>query len=219
MAEDSNKKWHKIKEDHDLEELESEFQNEGFDDNDYDEDEMKELHKKAGKAKSSKNKHHDPELGHLDYKELEEKLTLAEQESHKNWEKATRALAELENVRRRSEREVANAHRYGIDKLLTSLFPVVDSLEQAMQVAEAGSQMAEGLDLTMKLFLGALEKQGVHQLNPLGEPFNPQEHEAMSMQQTTEQDPNTVLMVFQKGYKLHDRIVRPARVVVAKGSS
>lgn len=163
----------------------------------------------------------EPALEHPSYESLEEQLTAAEQKAHENWEKAARAMAELENVRRRAERDVSNAHRYGVEKLLTSFLPVADSIEQALQLSEKeqNSSMHEGLELTMKLFLDVLEKNGVKQLNPLGEPFNPQEHEAMSMQEAEGAAPNTVLAVFQKGYKLHDRVIRPARVVVTKTKS
>lgn len=149
---------------------------------------------------------------------LEEALTLSEKKAHENWEKAVRALAELENVRRRAERDVEHAHRYGLEKILKALIPVVDSLEQAL---EAGSQevhgsMYEGLVLTLNMFIQVLEKHEVKRLDPVGQPFNPQEHEAMSMSPSTDVPPNTVLVVFQKGYKLHDRVVRPARVIVSK---
>ncbi|WP_432416367.1 nucleotide exchange factor GrpE [Legionella micdadei] len=157
-------------------------------------------------------------LEHPSYTALEEKLTLAEQQAHENWEKAVRATAELENVRRRAERDVANAHRYGLEKLIHGFLPVVDSLEQALQLAEkhADESMREGLSLTLKLFMDALKKLDVEQIDPLGAVFNPQEHEAMSMQEVKDAEPNTVLTVFQKGYKLNDRVIRPARVIVAK---
>lgn len=157
-------------------------------------------------------------LEHLSYAELEEKLTLAEQQSHENWEKAVRAMAELDNVRRRSERDVANAHRFGLEKFIKSLLPIMDSLEEALRLADNNGDKAmhEGLELTMKLFLDVLEKHDVQQLDPQGAVFDPQEHEAMSMQTTTDVPTNTVLVVFQKGYKLNDRVIRPARVIVAK---
>lgn len=156
-------------------------------------------------------------LDHPSYRALEEKLTLAEQQAHENWEKSVRALAELDNVRRRAERDIANAHRFSLEKFSSSLLPVMDSLEQALQLAEkAGdTSMQEGLELTMKQFLSVLEKFDVQQLNPLGDAFNPHEHEAMAMQPSPDVEPNTVLVVFQKGYKLYDRVIRPARVIVA----
>lgn len=157
-------------------------------------------------------------LEHPSYLDLEEKLTLAEQKAHENWEKTTRALAELENVRRRAERDVANAHKFSLERFANQLLPVVDSLEQAIQLAdkEANSAMHEGLELTMKLFLDVLQKNQIEQINPEGQLFDPQQHEAMSMQVAPGVAPNTVLLVFQKGYKLFDRVIRPARVIVAK---
>lgn len=157
-------------------------------------------------------------LGHPDYVALQEQLTLAEKTAHENWEKSVRAMAELDNVRRRASIDVTNAHRYGAEKLLTSLLPVVDSLQQALQLAEKASDTAmhEGLELTMKLFLDVLQKSDVQEIDPMGLPFNPQEHEAMSMQEVPGTAPNTVIAVFQKGYKLNDRLIRPARVIVSK---
>ncbi|KTC66121.1 Heat-shock protein GrpE(HSP-70 cofactor) (plasmid) [Legionella adelaidensis] len=165
----------------------------------------------------------EPEEGaleHPSYASLEEKLTLAEQKAHENWEKSVRAMAELDNVRRRAEREVSNAHRYGLERFVSSLLPVIDSLEQALQVAEKqdDSNMQEGLELTMKLFLDVLQRFDIKQINPEGEAFNPQLHEAMSMQEIPGVEANTIVNVFQKGYTLNDRVIRPARVIVAKGN-
>jgi molecular chaperone GrpE len=160
----------------------------------------------------------EPFLDHPSYVALSEKLTLAEQQAHENWEKSVRAQAELDNVRRRAEREIANAHRYGVEKLITDLLSVIDSLEQALQLAVKAqdASMCEGLELTLKLFMDVLKKFDVQQIDPLGAVFDPQLHEAMSVQETADAEPNTVLMVFQKGYMLGDRVVRPARVVVSK---
>ncbi len=157
-------------------------------------------------------------LDHPSYIALEEKLTLAEQQVHENWEKSVRALAELDNIRRRAERDVAHAHRYSLEKFGEALLPVVDSLEQALQLAdkEDDASMKEGLELTMKLFVDVLDKFGMKQLDPMGDVFDPQQHEAMAMQESAEVAPNTVMMVFQKGYKLNDRVIRAARVMVAK---
>ena len=132
--------------------------------------------------------------------------------------KLVRSVAEVENIRRRAERDVANAHRYSLEKFVNSLLPVSDSLEQAIALAEKQGDMPlhEGLLLTMKLFLEALEKADVKQIDPTGAPFDPQQHEAMSIQPSTDVQPNTVLTVFQKGYLLSDRVIRPARVIVSK---
>ena len=157
-------------------------------------------------------------LEHPSYAALEEKLTLAEQKAHENWEKSVRAMAEVDNVRRRAERDIEHAHRYGLEKLISSLLPIVDSLEQALQMVDhnVNTGMREGLELTMKLFVDVLQKYNVEQLDPTGKLFDPQQHEAMSIQESAEVPPNSVLAVFQKGYKLNDRVIRPARVIVSK---
>jgi len=157
-------------------------------------------------------------LDHPSYDVLEQKLTLAEQKAHDNWEKLVRSMAEVDNIRRRAERDIANAHRFGLDKFVTTLLPVADSLEHAIDLAlkQQDTPMHEGLEITMKLLLDALEKAGVSSINPQGMAFDPERHEAMSIQENNTVAPNTVLVVFQKGYALNDRIIRPARVVVAK---
>lgn len=158
-------------------------------------------------------------LTHPSYEELEAKLTEAEQKAQENWDKFLRAQAEMDNLRRRAEKDVSNAHKYAQDKLLNALLPVVDSLERAIEACqnnEVNKVILEGVELTLKLFLDTLEKQGLKQLNPKGEVFDPNFHEAISMQETQEVDSGYVLAVVQKGYKLHDRILRPALVVVAK---
>ncbi len=158
-----------------------------------------------------------------DYQALQQQLTETEQRAENEAEKVVRAVAELENVRRRSEREVANALKFGPEKLIKELLPIIDSLEQAMQVTEEQAvdstvgAMLEGVELTLKLLLDVLEKFKVVQLNPVGEVFDPNKHEAMTMQPAPDTAPNTVITVFQKGYLLSDRVIRPARVIVAKG--
>ncbi|WP_392536483.1 nucleotide exchange factor GrpE [Legionella sp. 227] len=204
MSKQDKKNWHQFKEQHQNEEHQSKESEQG------DHEDTLDLPEEIA--------HPEPSLDHPSYIELSEKLTLAEQQAHENWEKAVRAQAELDNVRRRAEREVANAHRYGVEKLISDLLPVIDSLEQALQLAVKAedSSMKEGLELTLKLFTDVLKKFDVQQIDPVGMPFDPQLHEAMSMQDVPGAEPNTVLAVFQKGYKLSDRVIRPARVVVAK---
>lgn len=159
-------------------------------------------------------------LNHPSYVELAEKLTLAEQQAHEHWEKSMRTMAEMENVRRRAERDVEHAHRFGVEKLIKEIIPVLDSMEQALQAAmQAENQnMIEGIELTHKLLLNALQKFEVVQINALGQPFNPNCHEAMAMLES-EEAANTVINVFQQGYQLGDRVLRPARVVVAKAKN
>ncbi len=162
-------------------------------------------------------------LEHPSYKALEAKLTEAEAKAHENWDKALRAASELENYRNRAEREVGNARKFSIERFAGDLLPVIDSLEQALSATEKGSEalvhMREGVELTLKMFQDALAKFSVESIDPAGELFDPGLHEAMSMLPAADAEPNTVLQVLQKGYKLHDRVLRPARVIVAKGEA
>jgi len=131
-----------------------------------------------------------------------------------------RTVAEMENVRRRAQRDVENAHKYAVEKLLGDLLPVVDSLEKAEDAAKSTDNtesMAEGIGLSLKLFVGILEKAGVILVDPLGEPFDPQLHEAMAMVPNPDAEPNSVMDVMQRGYTLNGRLVRAAKVVVVKG--
>lgn len=153
--------------------------------------------------------------------ELHAELEAAQNLAKENWDKYLRLQAEMQNLQRRAERDVANAHRYALDKFVDSLLPIVDSLEHALAAMNANSStdlasFCEGIELTYKMFTDCLAKFNVKQLNPVGEVFNPELHEAISMQPSAEVSPNTILMVVQKGYDLHGRIVRPARVIVAK---
>lgn len=133
-------------------------------------------------------------------------------------EQVIRAQAEALNVRKRAEREIQNAHRYGTEKLIKDLLPMMDSLDQALQIAKDNNDqsMVEGLELTVKLFLDIMKKNHITEINPLGQPFNPEEHEAMSVLENKDVKPHTVVEVFQKGYRLYDRVIRPARVIVSK---
>ena len=148
----------------------------------------------------------------------------AEEQVEKFREELLRAKAEMQNIRRRSEIDVEKAHKFGLEKFVKELLPVVDSLEKAVESAaghevhneEVVARIKEGVDMTLDMFLGTLEKFSVHQINPVGEPFDPQQHEAMSMVPSAEAEPNTVIAVMQKGYRLHERVVRPAMVMVAK---
>lgn len=129
-----------------------------------------------------------------------------------------RASAEMENIRRRARRDVEDAHRYGVQKLIDEFFPVQESLEGGAQAAADGAdpqQLREGMDLTLQLFLSAMEKCGVQGVDPQGERFNPELHEAIGTEAGTEAAPGTVLKVVRKGYMLNDRLVRAPLVVVA----
>jgi molecular chaperone GrpE len=131
-----------------------------------------------------------------------------------------RAIADLENTRRRLERDASNNLKYAAEKLLNELLAVADSLElglKASETAEASVQaMAEGMQLTYRQLMSVLEKNGVRPIDPTGQPFNPDFHQAMTMVPSTDVPANHVLSVMQKGYSLHERLLRPAMVVVAR---
>lgn len=151
------------------------------------------------------------------------KLALAAAEL-KIKDEALRAQAEMQNVRRRAERDVENAHKFSQEKLIKELLAVVDSLERGIQTVDDQSEVLDpavkairdGSDLTLKMFVDVLAKFKVKQLDPAGEPFDPQFHEAITMVSNPDVEPNSVIAVVQKGYTLHDRLVRPAMVVVSK---
>ena len=131
-----------------------------------------------------------------------------------------RAQAEEQNARRRAQQDVEKAHKFGLDKFVGDLLPVIDNLDRALSTIDREDDVfkavIEGLDLTLKSFADTLGKHQVLEVNPEGEPFDPQLHQAMSMVESPDVEPNTVINVFQKGYTLHGRLVRPAMVVVAK---
>jgi molecular chaperone GrpE len=152
-----------------------------------------------------------------------ERLQLAlgesEERARSHWEQYLRAVAELENVRKRAARDVEAANRYGLEKFVEELLPVRDSLELAVQNAGQADarSLAAGQVATLKLLEKALEKVGVSVLDPpLGEPFDPARQEAMMMQESATAAPNSVLKVVQPGYELNGRLLRPARVIVAR---
>ena len=130
--------------------------------------------------------------------------------------------ADLENARRRFERDLDNAYKYAIDKFIVELLPVIDSLEIGLDLkladekSELVQQLRAGTQMTLDVLLKILQKYGIKQLNPVGEIFNPFHHEAMSVQEEANAQPNSVLKVMQKGYLLKDRLIRPALVIVAK---
>lgn len=131
-----------------------------------------------------------------------------------------RAAAEAQNVRRRSEADVEKAHKFALEKFSRELLPVVDSLEKATEaLGEVDESQKEGVEMTLRLFMGVLEKFQIHQVNPLGQTFDPQFHEAMSMVPNPSLPANSVLDVLQKGYTLNGRLLRPAMVVVATGGA
>ena len=152
-------------------------------------------------------------------------LEEAQQEIATLEDRALRAAAEAENVRRRADRSIENARKFALEKFVEDLLPAVDSFEKAVDAAASHTEgeggaavaaMAEGIGLSLKLLLGAMERQGIAVVDPIGAPFDPNLHEAMTMVDNAEVEPNTVIDVFQKGYTVNGRLTRPARVIVAR---
>jgi molecular chaperone GrpE len=146
-----------------------------------------------------------------------DELTALRAKAEENWDKYLRTAAELENVRKRAMRDVEHAHKFAIERFATDLLAVCDSLEMAL-VAEGElslESLKAGSEATLKLLLTTMQRFGIEELDPLGEPFDPTHHEAITVQPSTDAEPGSVLTVFQKGYALNGRLLRPARVVVA----
>lgn len=145
-------------------------------------------------------------------------LEALRREAEDNWNKYLRAVAELENLRKRAARDVESARKRGVEQLAQAVLPVRDSLEAGLAASEQADADAllEGKRATLRLLDSALATVGITELDPLGEPFDPEKHEAMTLQPSDRVEPNTVLTVIQKGYQVHGRLLRPARVIVAQ---
>lgn len=158
---------------------------------------------------------------------LSQALEEAQAKADDNWQRFLRATAEQDNIRKRAERDVEQARRFALEKFSRDLIAVMDSLDLGLQSAQQDGQAAdagakallEGMELTAKMLRETLGRHGIEVLNPEGESFDPAKHEAMSAVPNGEVPPNTVLNVVQKGYLLHERVLRPAMVVVAQAPS
>ncbi|MDB5993495.1 MAG: grpE [Pseudomonas sp.] len=144
---------------------------------------------------------------------LEEQLAGAQ-------DQALRVAADLQNVRRRAEQDVEKAHKFALEKFAGDLLPIIDSLERGLELSNPDDEsirpMREGIELTLKMFQDTLKRYQLEAIDPHGEPFNAVLHQAMAMQESADVEPNSVLKVFQKGYQLNGRLLRPAMVVVSK---
>lgn len=149
---------------------------------------------------------------------LEARLAAAEARAAEHWAACLRAAADLENYRKRAAREIEAARQFGAERLAAELLPAIDSLGLALGAADTAdaATLLEGQRATLRLLLKAFERAGISEIDPAGQPFDPQLHEAMAIQPTAAQAPGTVLQVAQKGYVLNGRLLRPARVIVAR---
>jgi molecular chaperone GrpE len=156
----------------------------------------------------------------VELERLQQALSEAEERAKNHWDQYLRAVAELDNVRKRAQRDIESANRYGLEKFAAELLPVKDSLELAVQNAGRADvqSLRQGQEATLQLLTKALERLGVTVINPVGEPFDPARHEAMLAQESGTAEPNSVLSVIQPGYELNGRLLRAARVIVAKPS-
>ncbi len=145
-------------------------------------------------------------------------LETAKAAASENWDKLLLAKAEVENIRRRTQKDIEKAHRFSIEKFAKDMLPVVDSLEMGLAATSDSevdiTALKEGMELTYKQLISSLEKSGVVQVNPEGETFSPELHQAISVVPSPDHAPNTVMQVFQKGYTLNGRLLRPAMVIV-----
>ncbi len=147
------------------------------------------------------------------HKELEESNRKVD-EFH---DRILRMQAEMENLRKRAERDVSNAHKYAIEKFASELLQVKDSLELGLDAGEVeAAKLQEGTALTLKVLINALQKFAIEEVDPIGEAFDPNLHQAMTTEESPDHEPNTVIRVMQKGYTLHDRLLRPAMVIVSR---
>ena len=151
---------------------------------------------------------------------LREELEAARAEADDYWNRLVRSEAEKENVRKRAEKDIESARKQSLEKLAGELLSVRDSLEMGVDAAQQEdadpAKIREGSELTLRMLTQAMEKFGIEEINPEGEKFNPDLHQAMSMQEVEGREPNTVISVMQKGYRIGDRLLRPALVMVAK---
>jgi len=148
--------------------------------------------------------------------QLREKLDTTQKKADENWDTLVRLQAEMENNRKRSDKKVEDAHKFASQKFVESLLPVVDSMEMGMAAEGDIDQIREGMGLTLKLFESVMEKNNIVAVDPMGEKFNPELHQAMAMQPNPEMENNTVMAVMQKGFTISGRLVRPAMVMVVK---
>ena len=152
---------------------------------------------------------------------LQALLEDARNKADSHWDQCLRLQADIDNLRKRNERDLVNAHKFALEKFAVDLLPVKDSLEMGLAAAEENADVAglkEGGELTLKMLTSVMDKYNINEINALNEKFNPEYHEAMSVQERADVKPNTVVTVVQKGYLLNDRLIRPAMVIVSKAT-
>jgi molecular chaperone GrpE len=166
------------------------------------------------------NEESEQEINDAKVAQLEAALLASEAKLQEQKDSVLRAKAEVENMRRRTEQEIDKARKYALNKFAEELLPVIDNLERAIAAADAENDVVkpilEGVEMTHKTFVDVVAKFGLKEINPEGETFNPEQHQAMSIQESADHESNTVMFVMQKGYELNGRVLRPAMVMVSK---
>lgn len=193
---------------------------------------QEELHTQEAEAKEAEaevvgsdadvewNEESEQDIQEAKIAQLEAALLSSEAKVKEQQDSVLRAKADVENMRRRTEQEMDKARKYALNKFAEELLPVIDNLERAIAAADAENEavkpIVEGVELTHKTFVDVVAKFGLKEINPEGEVFNPELHQAMSIQESADHEPNTVMFVMQKGYELNGRVIRPAMVMVSK---
>jgi len=161
----------------------------------------------------------EPALSEAEIVALQQALDEEKNKVDAHWQRLLRLQAEFENANRRASKDLENAHKYGTEKILSELLPILDSLERSLESSSEGAAtMIEGVRLTVSLFHSLFERFNVKELNPVSQKFDPTLHEAIGMLAAEDVPPGTVVQVVQKGYQLHERVLRPARVMVSRAA-
>lgn len=181
---------------------------------------LEQIAEEAGDEPDSAEIENGESAEQVSVEELQKQLKLANKKAEENWDKVVRSQAEMDNLKRRTQKDLENAHKYGLEKFAKELLSVIDSLELGIQASTSDApevvSLREGSELTIKQFESVFAKFNIEAVDPAGQPFNPELHQAMTMQPNADVEPNTVLNVFQKGYVLNGRLIRPAMVVVSQ---
>lgn len=182
-------------------------------------EQLEDSHKDEAKLEDAHKNEEKLESPEKNADSLEAQLEQAQAKASENWDQFIRAKAEMDNLRRRSVKDLENAHKFGIEKFVTELLPVLDSMVMGLAVEDASAEsLREGMELTMNMLEKMMEKLGIEEIDPLNEKFDVAKHQAMTTQPSAEVEPNTVLAVMQKGYSLNERLIRPAMVIVSRAA-
>ena len=180
-------------------------------------EQLEDSHKDEAKLEDAHKNEEKLESPEKNADSLEAQLENAQAKASENWDQFIRAKAEMDNLRRRNVKDLESAHKFGIEKFVNELLPVIDSMALGLAVEDASAEsLREGMELTMSMLGKMMEKLDIEEIDPLNEKFDAARHQAVTMQPSAEVEPNTVLAVMQKGYSLNERLIRPAMVIVSK---